>query len=68
MKSNLYSELLDYCTDRAKCKYCNNPTTILYELITNKKIEENLEDFDLILKGEGDKFKAPWVNLSEFEM
>jgi len=67
MKSNLYSELLDYCTDRAKCKYCNSPTT-MYEIITNKKIEDCMDDIELILSGNGDKLKAPWVNLSEFEM
>jgi len=67
IKSNLYSELLDYCTDRAKCKYCNSPTA-MYEVLTNKTIEECMDDIDKIINGSGDKFKAPWVNLSEFEM
>ncbi len=66
MKSNIYSELLDYCTDRAKCKYSKSETKI-YEIVTSKKIEESLEEIDLILKGEGEKFKAPWVNLTDFE-
>lgn len=68
MKSNIYSELLDYCTDRAKCKYSNSPKTIMYEVLTNKTIEECMDDIDKIINGSGDKFRAPWVNLSEFEM
>lgn len=67
MKSNIYSELLDYCTDRAKCKYCNSPTA-MYEVLTSKTIEECMGDIDQIINGTGDKFKAPWVNLSEYEM
>lgn len=66
MKSNLYSELLDYCTDRANTKYCNLNVKI-YELVTSKKIEENLEEIDLIIKGEGEKFRASWVNLTDYE-
>lgn len=67
MKSNLYSELLDYCTDRASCKYCKS-TARMFEIVTNKEIEENLEEIDTIIKGEGNKFKAPWVNLTDFEV
>jgi adenylate kinase len=67
MKSNLYSELLDYCTDRAKCKYCKS-TARMFEVVTNKKVEETLEEIDTIIKGDGNKFKAPWVNLTEFEV
>ena len=67
MKSNIYSELLDYCTDRAKCKYCKSQT-IMYEVLTNKTVEECLDDIDQIINGNGQKFKAPWVNLSEFDM
>lgn len=67
MKSNIYSELLDYCTDRAKCKYCNSPTA-MYEVLTSKTIEECMGDIDQIINGNGQKFKAPWVNLSEFDM
>lgn len=66
MKSNIYSELLDYCTDRAGSKYTNTNVKI-YELITNKNIEETLNEIDLILNGNGEKFRAPWVNLTEFE-
>lgn len=67
MKSNLYSELLDYCTDRAKCKYCKS-TASMFEVVTNKKVEETLEEIDTIIKGDGNKFKAPWVNLTEFDV
>jgi adenylate kinase len=67
MKSNIYSELLDYCTDRAKCKYCKSEAKI-YELVTSNTIEQNLEEIDQIIKGDGEKFKAPWVNLTDFEI
>lgn len=67
MKSNLYSEMLDYCTDRAKCKYCKSAVG-MFEVVTNKKVEETLEEIDTIIKGDGNKFKAPWVNLTEIKI
>ncbi len=64
VKANMYSELLDYCTERALRKYKGKETEI-YEVLTNKPLHESAADIDTIM-GESDKknsLKAPWVDI-----
>ncbi len=60
IKANIYSEAMDYCTEKAIRKYDKSK---VYEILTDKKIEENLKEIKQILKGEGKQFLAPWVTM-----
>lgn len=66
VKANIYSELLDYCTERSIRKYKGKMTEI-YEIITEKPFEEIAEDVDAIVKDKENKkrLKAPWVDIAK---
>ncbi len=62
IKSNVYSELLDYCTMKALRRY-NGKRTEIYEVLTNGQIEESMGHIDKILLDDGRHLKAPWVDI-----
>lgn len=64
IRSNIYSELLDYCTERALHKYKGKKTRI-YEINTAKTLDHNLKEIEKILGNDGEEFKAPWVDISK---
>jgi len=66
IKANLYSELLDYCTERSLKKYKEKQTEI-YEVITDKPLEETVADVDAIIMDKESKktLRAPWVDITK---
>ncbi|MGB9634920.1 MAG: AAA family ATPase [Candidatus Micrarchaeia archaeon] len=62
IKSNLYSELLDYCTEKSMLKYKKSGTKI-YEVLSIGNLEECIKDIDKIVKGNGEHLRAPWVDI-----
>ncbi|MEM3364722.1 MAG: AAA family ATPase [Candidatus Micrarchaeia archaeon] len=66
VKANIYSELLDYCTERAIRKYKEKGTEI-YEILTDKPIEETIADAEVIIteKDTRNRLLAPWVDIAK---
>ncbi len=64
IRSNIYSELLDYCTERALRRY-KEKETVVYEINTANNIDKNMQEIKQILNNDGDKFRAPWIDISK---
>ncbi|MCX8200243.1 MAG: AAA family ATPase [Candidatus Micrarchaeota archaeon] len=66
IKANMYSELLDYCTEKAIRKYKDTGTE-LYEILTDRPFEETAGDAEAIITGKETKssLRAPWVDIAK---
>jgi len=60
IEDNVMCEELDYCTQKAEI----NLKCPIYEVRTDKRIKETMNDVGSILKGKGKRFKAGWVDWS----
>ncbi len=63
IKANVYSEVMDYCTEKAIRNY---PKEKVYEVLTDRSVEDSLKNLEDILKN-GEKFRAPWVEILKLD-
>ena len=63
-EDNVMCEELDYCTQKAEI----NLKCPIYEIRTDKRIKETMNDVGSILKGKGKRFKAGWIDWSKYLM
>lgn len=67
VRANLYSEMLDYCTERSLRRYNGTPT-LVHEVLTSQPPENVLGDIGKILEDkEGLLFRAPWIDITQAE-
>jgi adenylate kinase len=59
-EDNVMCEELDYCTQKAEM----NIKCPIYEVRTDKKIKETMNDVKLILNSKGKRFKVGWIDWS----
>ena len=62
IEENILCEELDYCTQNAE----KNLDCQVYEVRTDKKLKETLEDIEKILSNKGKKFKAGRIDWSSY--
>ncbi|MCX8206129.1 MAG: AAA family ATPase [Candidatus Micrarchaeota archaeon] len=64
VRANLYSEMLDYCTERSLRRY-KGTGTLIHEVLASKTPEEVLVDIGKIIEDpDGLLFRAPWVDIA----
>ncbi|MEM0437912.1 MAG: AAA family ATPase [Candidatus Micrarchaeia archaeon] len=65
VRANLYSEMLDYCTERSLRRY-KGTQTLVHEVLASQPPENVLADIGKILEDkDGLLFRAPWIDIAQ---